>query len=59
MPRVHPSNHQPRSAPYEEFDTFDSDDEERSNYSEDEHHAIFDCSGYADAREQYCDLFRV
>ena len=43
--------------PPEEFDAFDSD-EERSDPIEDEHHAIFDCSAYADAREQYRDLFQ-
>ena len=35
----------------EEFDAFDSD-EECSDPIEDEHHAIFDCSAYADGREQ-------
>ena len=44
--------------PPEEFDAVDSDDEERSDPIEDEHHAIVDCSGYADAREQYRDLFQ-
>ena len=39
------------------LDAFDSD-EERSDPIEDEHHAIFDCSAYADAREQYRDLFQ-
>ena len=34
-------------------------DEECSDPIEDEHHAIFDCSAYADAREQYRDLFQV
>ena len=34
--------------PPEEFDAFDSD-EARSDPIEDEHHAIFDCSAYADA----------
>ena len=43
--------------PPEEFDAFDSD-EERSDPIEDEHHAIFDCSAYADARRQYRDLFQ-
>ena len=40
-----------------EFDAFDSD-EECSDPIEDEHHAIFDCFAYADAQEQYCDLFQ-
>ena len=44
--------------PPEEFDAFYSDDEERSYPVEDEHHAIFDCSAYADAQEQCCDLFQ-
>ena len=44
--------------PPEEFDAFDSD-EECSNPIEDEHHAIFDCSAYAVAREQYRDLFQI
>ena len=44
--------------PPEEFDAFDSD-EECSDPIEDEHHAIFDCSAYADAREQYRDLFQI
>ena len=43
--------------PLEEIDAFDSD-EECSDPIEDEHHAIFDCSAYADAREQYHDLFQ-
>ena len=40
-----------------EFDAFDSD-EECSDPIEDEHHAIFDCPAYADAREHYRDLFQ-
>ena len=44
--------------PPEEFDAFDSD-EECSDPIEDEHHAIFDCSAYTDAREQYHDLFQI
>ena len=44
--------------PPEEFDALDPDDEERSDPIEDEHHAICDCSGYADARERYRDLFQ-
>ena len=46
--------------PSEVFDAFDSDDEdsERSEPIKDEHHGIFDCSAYADAREQHCDLFQ-
>ena len=44
--------------PPEEFDAFDSDDKERGDPIEDEHHAICDCSGYAHAREQYRDLFQ-
>ena len=44
--------------PAEEFDAFDSVDEQCSDPIEDEHHAIFDSSGYVDAREQYCDLFQ-
>ena len=43
--------------PPEQFDAFDSDDDS-SDPIEDEHHAIFDCSGYADAREHFCDLFQ-
>ena len=44
--------------PPEEFDAFGSDNEERSDPIEDEHHAIFDCSAYADDREQYHDIFQ-
>ena len=36
---------------------FDSDDE-TSGHIEDEHHAIFDCSGYVYAREHFRDLFQ-
>ena len=43
--------------PPEELDAFYSD-EERSDPIEDEHHSIFDCSAYANAREQYRDLFQ-
>ena len=57
MPHVHPSDHQPRSSP-QEFDAFDTD-EECSDPIEDEHHAIVYCSAYADAREQYRDLFQI
>ena len=32
---------------------FKDSDEECSDPIEDEHHAIFDCSAYADAQEQY------
>ena len=41
----------------EEFYAFDSD-EECSDQIEDEHHAIFYCSVYAEAREQHRDLFQ-
>ena len=39
------------------WDAFDSDDVS-SNHIEDEHHAIFDCSGYTYARELIQDLFQ-
>lgn len=39
------------------WDAFDSDDE-CSAHVEDEHHAIFDCSGYTYARELFQDLFQ-
>ena len=42
--------------PPEEFDAFDPDDEARSDPIEEEHHAVFDCSTFADA--QYRDLFQ-
>ena len=41
----------------EYFDSFDSDDES-SDPVEDEHHAIFDCSGNAYACELFPDLFQ-
>ena len=44
--------------PPEECDAFDPDDKERSDPPQDEQYAIFDCSAYADAREQYRDLFQ-
>ena len=43
--------------PPECWDAFDSDDE-TSGHIEDEHHAIFDCSGYVYAREHFQDLFQ-
>ena len=43
--------------PPECWDAFDSDDES-SGRIEDEHHAIFDCSGYVHAREHFRDLFQ-
>ena len=42
---------------HEWFDSFDSDDESRDPV-EDEHHAIFDCSGNAYARDLFPDLFQ-
>ena len=39
------------------WDGFDSDDES-SGHIEDEHHAIFNCSGYTYARELFHDLFQ-
>ena len=42
--------------PPQYFDAFDSD-EEGCEAVEDEHHMIFDCSGYACARVQFQDLF--
>lgn len=33
--------------------------DEHGDPTEDEHHAIFCCSGYTDAREQYHNLFQV
>ena len=41
----------------EGWDAFDLDDES-SNHIEDEHHAIFNCSGYTYARELFQDLFQ-
>ena len=57
MPHVHPYDHQSPGLPPGEFDAFGSD-EERNDPIEDEHHAIFNCSAYADAQEQYRDLFQ-
>ena len=37
-------------------DSFDSDEED-ANHIEDEHHMIFDCSGYSYARDLFKDLF--
>ena len=42
--------------PEAEFDSFDSD-EESADPIEDEHHMIFDCSGYSYARDLFKDLF--
>ena len=42
---------------FECWDAFDSDDES-SAHTEDEHHVIFDCSGYTYARELFQDLFQ-
>lgn len=42
--------------PEAEFDSFDSD-EEGADPIEDEHHMIFDCSGYSYARDLFKDLF--
>ena len=42
---------------FECWDAFDSDDES-TGHVEDEHHAIFDCSGYKYARELFQDLFQ-
>ena len=39
------------------WDAFDSDDES-SGHIEDEHHAIFDCSGHTYARQLFQDLFQ-
>ena len=39
------------------WDAFDSDDES-SGHIEDEHHAIFNCSGYTNAREPFQDLLQ-
>ena len=41
----------------ENFDSFDSDDES-SDPVDDEHHAIFECSGYGYARGLFPDLFQ-
>ena len=41
----------------ESWDALDSDDES-SGHIEDEHHAIFDCSGLTYARELFQDLFQ-
>ena len=43
--------------PAELWDAFDSDDDSDGPI-EDEHHAIFDCTGYRYAREQFQDLFQ-
>ena len=42
--------------PAAQFDSFDSDEED-ANHIEDEHHMIFDCSGYSYARDLFKDLF--
>ena len=42
--------------PAQYFDAFDSD-EEACEAVEDEHHMIFDCSGYICVRAQFQDLF--
>ena len=39
------------------WDAFDADDES-SGHIEDEHHDIFNCSGYTYARELFQDLFQ-
>ena len=39
------------------WNAFDSDDES-SGHTEDEHHVIFDCSGYTYARGLFQDLFQ-
>ena len=41
-----------------QFDSFDTDDE-ATDPIEDEHHAIFACSGYVYARQLFQDLFRI
>ena len=41
--------------PAAHFDSFDSDDE-ASDPIEDEHHVVFDCPGYAYARELFPDI---
>ena len=46
---------QPSSGWLAPTSAFDSDDES-SGHIEDEHHAIFDCSGYTYARELFQDL---
>ena len=33
-------------------------DDESGGHTEDEHHALFDCSGYVYAREHFQDLFQ-
>ena len=38
------------------FDTFDSD-EDAPDPKEDEHHAIFECSGYATTRQMFLAIF--
>ena len=43
--------------PTAQFDSFDSDEEDVDPI-EDEHHMIFDCSGYSYARDLFKDLFR-
>ena len=42
--------------PAQHFDAFDTE-EEACEAVEDEHHMLFDCSGYASARIQFQDLF--
>ena len=42
--------------PAEQFDRFDSDDDSPKPI-EDEHHMIFECSGYTEARVLFQDLF--
>ena len=44
--------------PLSDFEALDAGYQERSQPIEDEHHAIFDCSGYADVQEHYRDLFQ-
>ena len=49
--------HSPSELPPECWDAFDSDDDS-SGHIEDEHNAIFDCSGYVYAKEHFKDLFQ-
>ena len=42
--------------PADQFDSFDSD-EESTDPVEDEHHVIFDCPSYTDARQLFPDIF--
>ena len=42
--------------PAQRFDAFDTE-EEACEAVEDEHHMLFDCSGYASARIHFQDLF--